>query len=193
MYKFTYYCHIQIYIKSGGKGHWVIEVVNHYRPWRDRLLPVVVIIDHQTHHHDRRQNNEIFQNDLRGASGKYQLWVNTGLKSLFEVFSIRVQINESLPIAFVEALDRSDRLDFEAESERVPLKPELADNNKRCILEYQTNKDQKAEVGNKMNTLVISYDVERDNEEHEIQVEIDIDHLEILNVWRPLGTRLSIK
>ena len=64
---------------------------------------------------------------------------------------------------------------------RVPLKPELADNNKRCILEYQTNKDQKAEVGNKTNTLVISYDVERDNEEHEIQVEIDIDHLEILN------------
>ena len=93
----------------------------------------------------------------------------------------------------MEALDRSDRLDFESESERVPLKPELADNNKRCILEYQTNKDQKAEVGNKMNTLVISYDVERDNEEHKIQVEIDIDHLEILNVWRPLGTRLSIK
>ena len=125
--------------------------------------------------------------------GKYQLRITTGLKSLFEVFSIRVQINESLPIAFVEALDRSDRLDFESESERVPLKPELADNNKRCILEYQTNKDQKAEVGNKTNTLVISYDVERGNEEHEIQVEIDIDHLEILNVWRPLGTRLSIK
>ena len=120
--------------------------------------------------------------------GKYQLRITTGLKSLFNVFSTRVEIKESLPIAFVEALDRSDRLDFESESERVPLKPELADNNKRCILEYQ-----KAEVGNKINTLVISYDVERDNEEHKIQVEIDIDHLEILNVWRPLGTRLSIK
>ena len=120
--------------------------------------------------------------------GKYQLRITTGLKSLFNVFSTRVEIKESLPIAFVEALDRSDRLDFEAESERVPLKPELADNNKRCILEYQ-----KAEVGNKINTLVISYDVERDNEEHKIQVEIDIDHLEILNVWRPLGTRFSIK
>ena len=59
--------------------------------------------------------------------GKYQLRITTGLKSLFNVFSTRVEIKESLPIAFVEALDRS--LDFESELERVPLKPELADNN----------------------------------------------------------------
>ena len=60
----------------------------------------------------------------------------------------------------------------DAESERVPLKPELTDNNTRCILEYQpNNNDDDGLMGNKTNTLVISYDVERDNEENEIQVQ----------------------
>ena len=59
----------------------------------------------------------------------------------------------------------------DAESERVPLKPELTDNNTRCILEYQPNNNDDGLMGNKTNTLVISYDVERDNEENEIQVQ----------------------
>ena len=62
----------------------------------------------------------------------------------------------------------------DAESSRVPLKPELMDNNTRCILEYQPNNnndDDGLVGGNKTNTLVISYDVERDNEENEIQVQ----------------------
>ena len=48
------------------------------------------------------------------------------------------------------------------------------DNNTRCILEYQPNDNNNGDGlvgGNKTNTLVISYDVERDNEENEIQVQ----------------------
>ena len=47
------------------------------------------------------------------------------------------------------------------------------DNNTRCILEYQPNNNNDGDGlmgGNKTNTLVISYDVERDGEENEIQV-----------------------
>lgn len=50
----------------------------------------------------------------------------------------------------MKALDRSDRLDNDAES--VALKPDLSQNKSRCIVEYQpdTSNDQ-----NKTNILVV--------------------------------------
>ena len=83
-----------------------------------------------------------------------------------------MELNIDLSI-YILWIYRTPLLD-DAESERVPLKPELTDNNTRCILEYQPNNNNGEEelMGNKTNTLVVSYDVERDGEENEIQVQI---------------------
>ena len=80
-----------------------------------------------------------------------------------------MELNIDLSI-YILWIYRTPLLD-DAASERVPLKPELTDNNTRCILEYQpNNKEEEKLMGNKTNTLVVSYEVERDGEENEIQV-----------------------
>ena len=105
----------------------------------------------------------------------------------------------------MKALDRSDRLDNDAQS--VALKPDLSHNKTRCIVEYQLDTSDDQNKTNilvvsyyhhhycyhfkylnryndwlslrlvnitfvkKTNTLVISYEVERDGEENELQVQ----------------------
>ena len=82
-----------------------------------------------------------------------------------------MELNIDLSI-YILWIYRTPLLD-DAASERVPLKPELTDNNTRCTLEYQpNNKEENKLMGNKTNTLVVSYEVERDGEENEIQVQI---------------------
>jgi len=112
---------------------------------------------------------------LERRFGLYEHVVHVQPGQVVDDFKIIININESLPISklMVPEFKESNEVDFdEKESSIASIKRDLDENPKRARIEFDITKDYQKKVGKNglQGEFSIQYDVNRDNQNNEIQV-----------------------
>jgi len=113
---------------------------------------------------------------LDRKNGMYEHAINIDLKQIVEDFKVEILINESLPITTVKVpeLLQSNEIDFEEEEENsiavVDLKIDDDDKIARVVFAPSKEEQQSAKEQSVSGQLVVRYDVDRRNQDSEVQV-----------------------